>query len=442
MTNVHYEIFGTERGEKEKLIGPMNNSTCSLQFSFENLPKINEMYLIRELYCTGNIVKIDCNFGHIHLRGYESPVKPKDSKRGRKKTEKPKKKKKKVQGDGTSFGSQVTFTIVKFLERKIPTKLDRWSSTSTINANDPTMETVLKEYKIKLFRNGVCGVPGVIKEDYSDAMEPMIELRNYLRTVFKIPNINIINIEPKMKNYKMSLLDDRKIDLRYVRYHCDRLFGSLYNLNFNDVFNFLSMPPMEGGGSISWNKYMEMGTFKISWDRFFGYLERSTSAKEVNVNKDELMSHLMKKNFEKMYTDVLAYFRELRSYYIIVDDDIITGVIKHKIGRYVNELKAHFEGKSENSLANTKYDGENYPGYLIRITPPVADPKGKKITVKAFPSGKINIDGGKKYEYACNIYEWLNDMFYDNETFHYPKDFIYQDSDSDFGYEDEWDVPE
>ena len=408
------------------------NSTCSIQAKLSNV-KFKEEDLIHDLYCEKNIVAIDCNYGHIRLRFYKSPTKNKTSNRGRKKKE-IKKKPRKNQGDGTCFGSQISFVIVIDVERKKPEKLDKYSNTAiTI---DDQYESIFKEYKIKLFRTGVIGIPGVIKEDYSDAKEVIGMLVGYLNKImYKSKNIiQVLDVFPVMKNYKFRLLENKRTDIRQFHYYCNNHLTNLYNTNFSDIFEFLTLPIMEGQNSnrTSWNRHLDKTKFSINWDKFYPFLDRIASPKNIYINKSDLLTNLKHENLEYIYISVISYIRELRNHFLNFDDRIIKAIMRIKLAPIIFNMQEKFKDKENNSLSSIQYDKENYPGFLIKITTPTPTKPEKKTTIKIFPSGKINIDGARDRETARQIYLWLNNIFTMHPEFIYSENYIHDQSDSDF----------
>lgn len=409
----------------------LENSTCSLQIKLSNI-KFKEEDLIHKLRCEGSIVAIDCNYGHIRMLMYEPPTKNKISNRGRKKIVK-KKENRRNQGDGTCFGSQISFVIVNEMIRKIPHKHDNYSATAI--KIDDEYESILKEYKIKLFRNGVGGVPGVLKEDYSDAMPPINKLVTYLNEILKPPKrIELVKVEATMKNYKFKLLGDKLIDIRRLHYYCNSHFIKLYNTNFTDIFKFLTNPIMinKNPNRFGWNKYVHKKKFEINWDKLYPYLDRVKSAKNIYVDKNILLQEIKKVRFEQYYMDIIGYLKELKDYFLIFDDRIMSALIRIKIAPRVFELKKRFEKMENNSLSSIQYDKENYPGFLIKITTPTLEKPNKKTTIKIFPGGKINIDGARDRKTAEQIYYWLNHMFYKNKDLMYEINYVHNETDSEF----------
>jgi hypothetical protein len=134
-----------------------------------------------------NILKISCNFGKIITEhpNYVKPIKEKKSNRGRKKKIRPVSIRKK-QGAGDHMSSQLTFDIY-------------------------TTET-RKSYLIKLFRNDRLQIPGCLKNNISDSIQPILELCDYLNKNIEHFNttrkkIQINYLTTIMRNYNCELIN-------------------------------------------------------------------------------------------------------------------------------------------------------------------------------------------------------------------------------------------
>lgn len=163
---------------KKRLLTDLQPSTLTAKGRMTNV-LFNEQDLIKRLPKPKKyICLIGCNYGEIYSDFYIPPQQKKTTGRGRK--PKPKNtQKRKVPGSGKYFISQITFLII---------------------LEDNT------EYKIKLFRNGVFQVPGVISPNMYDLIRPVSILRDYLRENLN-PLIEIIDFKAVMRNYKCRLAD-------------------------------------------------------------------------------------------------------------------------------------------------------------------------------------------------------------------------------------------
>src|SRR5208282_4167901 len=105
------DLFGVASGERKErlqkfkkipsLFSTLENSTCSVDGFLVGI-SFNEEEIIDLLECEGNIIKIDCNYGHKVSLSYNTEPAERKSNRGRKKKEKTRKMRK-YQGDGSSF---------------------------------------------------------------------------------------------------------------------------------------------------------------------------------------------------------------------------------------------------------------------------------------------------------------------------------------------------
>lgn len=165
-------------------------STLTAVGSIENV-KINEkdfIEVIKEkkiLKPGGNVQKATCNYGTVQSKDYKQKEQKKKSNRGRK-PKPPNNSNRVKQGNGKCFSSQITFDVFSVEKNKY--------------------------YKIKLFRNGMIQIPGVLNTDMSDIKQPINDLINVLSGVFE--NVSLIELYSIMRNYKTAIKDDRKVNLR------------------------------------------------------------------------------------------------------------------------------------------------------------------------------------------------------------------------------------
>jgi len=420
----------------DKLFSPVKNSTCSLNLMLSGI-SFHEEELTPNIYCHGRIVGIDSNFGHKTLPFYRSPKKKKESNRGRKCAEKPKSSRK-MPGDGTCFNSQITFVVVADFKRLIPEKNDDYTHTA-IRYNDG-YEYIQKEYKMKLFRTGRLGIPGVIHEDYSDLKEPVQYLINYLKSIFKT-DIKIIDVVPEMKNYKFHLLDNQHLKMEHLHYYCNQEFQSLYNTSFQSILEFISCPYLIGKSpkKVGWvNSLAEK--YEINWKSMFISLDQSQNPKNIYVAKSMLSDEIQRANFQENYSQITKYINVMYSCNIPVGNELIISLIQNFIRDKMIQLYFYFVKHDNNRLSYVSYDKEQYPGLKLKIPTPTEDSPNKRSTVKIFQSGKINVDGKTSGpEVAQKIRHWLAEFFikhditYDSSQYHTgdDSDFSMDSSDSE-----------
>src|ERR1700678_1985505 len=180
---------------KPLLFSIIENSTCTVQGSLSNV--IHNESDLTDLTVNDQIVKIDSNFIHLKFELYNNELKGRKSNRGRKKKVKPIKTRK-YQGDGSSFNSQISFTVLGDVVRNKPINPDKHSVKAiVITKNDIIQELFTKEYKIKVFRNGQFTIPGVLTEDLSDVRPPLLVLCDYFEKMFN--DVQIINLFSVMR---------------------------------------------------------------------------------------------------------------------------------------------------------------------------------------------------------------------------------------------------
>lgn len=193
---------------------PLTSSTLSAQGMLKNV-EFHEEDLIFALQPTGNIMKMECNYGISYNDKYKKPqTQTKKSNRGRKKKEK-RKKNRKIQGNGLFFNSQMSF----------------W-----VRSNIFTH----KLYKVKVFRNGTLEIPGVLDPKMSDAWEVSKSVCDALNSCL-LSDVYIIDIYSIMRNYKFQLIDDNvlvnlnKLKNKFIEAkNYDNRFSNLCQIKYNN----------------------------------------------------------------------------------------------------------------------------------------------------------------------------------------------------------------
>jgi hypothetical protein len=423
----------------ELLFSPFENSTCSVNGVLTNV-KFEEEEIINFLSCDGNILRMDCNFGHVISERYISMQPEKKSNRGRKKKERTRKTRK-YQGDGTCFNSQITFTVLGTHIRKIPFVPDK-HHLKTIKVGGGK-ESVTKEYKIKVFRNGSVTVPGILTEDMSDLSGPLHEICDYLSGEF-YTDVKPLMLFSVMRNYKCRLLEG-KIDIKKLQKYCEKHFHHLLNTKFSDITEYITNPcfldmdmsPMyEGWNEVfkCWPEYSP----EPSNDDLHKFLSDSVHIKNLYVNFDKLTAQLKEFPMQNAYRAAYNLHTALTKNYMSIDDSCYKKIIYVLLQKDIIRLEQYLSKSKDNMMSHIKYDPEKYPGFLIKVKTPNPVKPAKKTTIKIFPSGKINIDGANNRSEAEYIYYWLNHMFYSNPELIYNEDlYDYNGTDSEFSSDDE-----
>jgi len=426
----------------ELLFSPFENSTCSVNGWLCDV-NFNEEDIIPFMLCTGNIIRLDCNYGHKVSDVIAKQQTEKKSNRGRKKKDKVKKMRK-YQGDGSSFNSQITIGILGTHVRRKPFIPDKHSINAKIVGKD--LESVTKEYKIKVFRNGSITIPGVLTEDMSDIKQPLNEVCDYLSRLL-IADVKPVTISSVMRNYKCRLLEG-KIDIQRLQQFCEKHFHHLLNTKFSDIVDFLVNPAFkdaelsplfEGWNEVfsSANDVSSMFNVVISYQEMQMYLSDSLSIKNLYVDFDKLIEKIEEYPLREAYAALYNFHDAVNDSYSSLDNAIYKKILRFLIAPQVEDLDKFLTKSKDNLLSHIKYDPEKYPGFLIKIkTPNIAD-QNKKTTIKIFPSGKINIDGANSKSEAEFIYYWLNYVFSTNPELIYNDDFDYNAPDSEFSSDSE-----
>lgn len=410
-------LISLDKLEKYKsgnlLFSRMENSTCTVEGKFKNVNH-NEEDLMPQLKCTGNIVLIDSNFGHLKLEGYEIPVKIRKSNRGRKKKEKVKKNRK-YQGDGSGFNSQITFTILGIVIRPTPFITDKHSKKAEKMDHDGiSFEKFQKEYKIKVFRNGKITIPGVLLENLDDIQKPLKELENYFTGLFLKPVI-VEEMFSVMRNYKF-LVPGKRIDLKILNKYFIQKFQKLTNIRFLDIVKFILNPQLENiNYKIIWSDLpYKPEQFRLSIPDLKYSLINSNIPKNLLINLNKLSDYLSEMSLEINYEKIYIFMEFIKNKSTNFKESTYCCILKYLLMDQLNLLEKKLTNSKNNMISYIKYDPEKYPGLLIKIKTPITKSPNKETTIKIFPSGKINIDGANNREEALNIYYWLNHVFHLN----------------------------
>jgi len=430
---------------KPLLFSIIENSTCTVQGSLSNV--IHNESDLTDLTVNDQIVKIDSNFIHLKFELYNNELKGRKSNRGRKKKVKPIKTRK-YQGDGSSFNSQISFTVLGDVVRNKPINPDKHSVKAiVITKNDIIQELFTKEYKIKVFRNGQFTIPGVLTEDLSDVRPPLLVLCDYFEKMFN--DVQIINLFSVMRNYKFHLIDGM-IDVKKLQVYCVEHFQHLLNTKFSDIEEFIINPIFlnldMSPNTIGWvefiNEYNDVNNMKLelSIKKLKNILKESKSTKNLFVDFDTVCEKIMDIPLSAIYIKIKKFISMIQElYFINFNDYVIKNLIKFSIKSHLVKLEKFLFKSKDNLLSHIKYDPEKYPGFLIKVKTPNDVKHDKRTTIKIFPSGKINIDGSNNKTEAEYIYYWLNNLFHNNPDFTYNANHIYNNSDSEFSSDSEID---
>lgn len=428
------------------LLGVLENSTCSVEAYITGIC-FNEEELIEWLDCTGNIITIDCNYGHKFSEEWRANHPPKKkSSRGRKKKVK-QRKIRKYQGDGSSFNSQITFGVVGTHIRRVPIINDTPKHDVEICRLSRDLESVTKIYKIKVFRNGKISIPGALTEDLSDIQSPLDEVCRYLQLWF-LADVKPIAIFSTMRNYKCRLLNG-KIDIAALQTFCSQHFQNLLNIKFSDVIDFLAKPVFDDHNYImhsiphydGWNQsFMDIDNFSdviIDTQALKRFLLESTQAKNLYVNFDELIYAIDRIEICEIYQQVYKFYQIIHNNFMVITDNNYDMIFQYLLVQHLKSCEELLNGNENNIFYMSRRDSEKYPGYILRLRCPDALKKDKLCTVKIFMSGKINIDSMNSRADAEFIYYWLNWIFYNNPELTYNDNYIVPEYDSEFSSDSE-----
>lgn len=419
---------------------------------------IMEEEFIKIVHCTKNIVTIDCNYGHKVWPGFNN-AQPKKSKKGKKPAEK-KKRKRKIQGDGSSFSSQITFGVLGTCERKI----------SKYYANEPKkdykitkiskkLERIEKVYKIKVFRNGVLSIPGSLSDDLSDVRRPIEILCEHLSEVMgKKIILKPGTLRNVMKNCKF-VLKNKHVDLTKLGLHFNEVFDDSLFINPEDIMEFLCNPTFENEispASDGWGKVIEDGykEYKLDYGAMQVELENSTKICTTHIKFDNLKDVVEKRiDYKSTYQKCLDVCRKFdEKFNVTLTDKFIECLIGMQIQKFAKRLRDGIKMHKDNEVSGIRYDPNTSQAFIIEINSPIEDKKDKNTTIKIFrgrkiktidgvevPAAKINIDGANNLEEVEKLYYWLNDLLLKNPSLLSDPNMVVDDLDPDdeFSYTDE-----
>jgi len=166
-------------------ITPLCPSTLTAQGKLTNAQFMDVDDILYQVYPTGRINKIICNFGDINNPTWvDTPIKVKTTNRGRKKKVKENKNNRQNRGNGNCFSSQCSMYIQSDV---LPTK----------------------QYKVKIFKTGTFEVPGGLEPSMRDIYSAMVPIEDALSEMFQ-EEVKIDNLHSLMRNYKFRIIDESK----------------------------------------------------------------------------------------------------------------------------------------------------------------------------------------------------------------------------------------
>jgi hypothetical protein len=210
--------WSISRNFEGMILKPLESSTCTVNGQFSNV-QFNEqkdMHLFNAEY---PIIQVGSNYGELFAPEYpnhkeeklEVGDKPAKSNRGRKPKEKDVKTRK--IGNGKYFNSQTTFVYASDEPIVKPDKL-------RLVRNGQPIDVAV--YKIKVFRNGVFAIPGVVNLDLRDSNAPISYMESYLSRCFN-QSVKATNLRTDLRNCK-TMIDDPQLLINIDR------FGKLLSL--------------------------------------------------------------------------------------------------------------------------------------------------------------------------------------------------------------------
>lgn len=344
-----------------------------------------EKELINKLHCTDDIIKIDCCYGHLQNDKYVlQNIKKKRSNRGRKK--KIEKKKKRKHGDGSSFDSQIQFTIRSWYENE--------------------GRKIWKDYKIKLFRNGKITTTGIITNDPQEVYRFLDILRDYLTEWFG-NDIYYEDYHISMINYKFCT--NCMIDTRCIYNWLLQNIIKLININFDDVYDFYR------------EKYL------LQNPNIEHFIENSSKPKNILISKGNINTLVI--NVDDDIAFIEKKLKDISNNYQVIVEHLKSYIFVYYIKPKLDEIKKKLLRNKNNTVKYIKFDERSSCLLWIRIN------EKKTGFIKILQSGKIDMHNIVSEEIARKIYLWFYNLLKEHPEF----ELVYRDPeyDSEFSYTDE-----
>ncbi|ARA71921.1 hypothetical protein BNJ_00081 [Kaumoebavirus] len=232
---------------------------------------IREDLFIKDVEAVGKIAEIHCNFGKKVNPAYSTGKPVKKSNKGRKPLPKPKAERK-LQGDGSSMNSQISF----------------WVMTHRI-------------FKVKLYRTGSIQVPDCRDRNFNDVREVLEILGNYLSGVLKT-DVHYEDLFATMINYCISANSLIDLTRTYETLLAER--KEKYHYYFEDVYRYLiqakSFDPDRMFAMLDVSEYKGWYTTKTS------LVKKVVRVLEANGVKLSQLSETDEETFEKIKNELRA----------------------------------------------------------------------------------------------------------------------------------------
>lgn len=360
MSTVDIEILPA-RYEKLLNSSEIVLSTMTLDGLLSNI-KFDKETSIEHLQVLGNVVEIGCNFGYKVSDQYVTMQCFKDRKKKEKQTE-PGAKSKRSQGLGTHFNSQITFTIIT----------DRDTANS---------------YQIKLFTNGRLQIPGIGK--LSKNNEALLDdiISTMISYVLHFPNVLLLRpqalvdiqyLTPILQNFKAVTLlaDDCMMEVRIGKDKDGKEFQMIPCLDLS-IFETKLIEALEVR-----RPPFPIDNIIFNPQRYSGLLIKFSTPKVIEET-----------NTSNKFIELIKLYYHMK----VKKEKLPNPIIAETDAPIVKVVKLIQQKWFENSKGSKKL-------------------RKKLTTVKAFRSGKINIDHVNNLEQAVMIRAFIvsiiRDYWYD-----------------------------
>jgi len=290
-----------------------------------------------------------------------------------------------------------------------PKKTYRKNRRGTRDAFDSMIEfTVVnssKEYKIKVFRNGKCIVPGANSSDLSDIHDPLTILCKYMYDHGITKTLSSYgSLESITHNYKMFAsfkLNPTKVMTILDTYQCRTLTFPLVRLEA-----YLTAPII-GGKRVSWQSIIMSGESIKDID--VDSIINSIIPWDINIRKKvDIQEHRLFSTGEKNLIsladmpELIATYNDtihaLRNVMIVTQTDFTPEDIEYIMGLQIKKFINNVFIRMSQAPNVNYYINDNMTKVTVSFS---------NLSIVFYSSGKINAHGIRNATMLIRVYKWV-----------------------------------